>query len=130
MDLRYCGRCGEAYLISKGSCIRCAQAKPSMQNTGVKTALLLGLLSIGAPTQGNAEPPKNPSKTQSKDAHSSSSFTITFAENEAPSKETRQGIEAVVQRHLSMVEDQHKQHKSKILASTLSLQLPSCLIAS
>jgi len=123
MDLRYCGQCGEAYLLSKGSCIRCAHAKPSKHNTGVKTALLLGIISIGAPGQGYAEPPKNPAETHSTDAHSASHFTIRFAENEAPSTETAQEIKAVIQRHLSTIEDRHKQYKSKIGASTLSLQV-------
>ena len=56
MDLRYCGQCGEAYLLSNGTCARCEQAPPSIPNAGMKTAFLRGLLSIGIPSQGGAEP--------------------------------------------------------------------------
>ena len=54
MDLRNRAQCGEAYLALEGTCLRYAQVPPSIQNTGMKTALLLGLLSVGIPSQGGA----------------------------------------------------------------------------
>jgi hypothetical protein len=69
MDLRYCGRCGEAFLASKGSCLRCEHTKLSVHNAGVKTAFLLGLLSVGIPSQGGAEPQSDETtEKQSEDA--------------------------------------------------------------
>ena len=124
MDLRYCAQCGEAFLVSKGLCMRCENGKSSVQNTGVKTAFLLGLLSLGAPSQGAAEPPKEQaSEKQSEAARVSSTFAIAFAANETPIEEFVQGIGTVVQSQLSTIEDLHKQHKSDVIASTFSLQV-------
>ena len=124
MDLRYCAKCGEAFLLSKGSCVRCENTKTSEQNTGLKTAFLLGLLSIGVPSQGNAEPPKDQtSEKQSEDVRSSSTFTIAFAENNTATEKMTQEIETVVQSHLPAIEERHKQHKSNIIARKFSLQL-------
>jgi hypothetical protein len=87
MDLRYCGRCGEAFLVSKGSCLRCEHTKPSENNAGVKTAMLLGLLVISVPSQVCVERDDGTTEKQSdSDRSVQSTHTTAFPENEIPSE--------------------------------------------
>ena len=123
MALRYCKHCGEAFLISEVECAQCSSQQFSRRNRGVKTAFLLGILSIAIPSEGGAEP-EDDQAVQKQPNEVLGSFSISFPGTEVPNE---QAVRSIVQQHLSTVCDLQRQYLTvedhSPEANTFSIQL-------
>ena len=86
----------------------------------MKTALLLGLLTIGIPSEVEAEPQGDET---TEEARSSSTFSMTTSGNPSPNHETIQQLYTVVQSHLPTIDDLQKQYLKDATFTTMSLQI-------
>ena|GEM_PF-5321066 len=110
MELEYCSSCGEAFLASKGACVRCDHTKTSSNRRGVKTTMLLGLLSLGMPSEGIADPSEGLGLTES--VWSPRQYMLSYPEGIQINTQEIQAIHTVVQQAMP---EMKKIHQEKIL---------------